>query len=73
MDVFVNLIDARSSLEVLLEDRGLLHEELNLLKQSSEVDPDQLEQLENCIEVRSAQISDFQQKIMDSDEGNCFI
>lgn len=55
-----------------MEERAILTRQLEEYKHNLDVtySPQQLEQLENEIEVISAHITDLQQKILDSDQGN---
>lgn len=71
-DIYVNIVDAQMTLQSLMDDRANLHEQLSQLKEDPElaVSP-QIQQLEEDIELRSVQIADLQQKILDFDEG-CF-
>lgn len=63
-------MQAQSTLLSLMDDRANLNEQLNRLREDSELnEPSELQQLEENIELRSAQIADLQHKILDFDEG----
>lgn len=72
MEIHVNTLEAQLTLNGLLEDRAILHKQLDELKSMPDIDEDNLElkQLEDDIALRSTQIQDLQQKILDSNEGN---
>lgn len=71
LDVHMHLIEAEVTLAGLLEDRGTLQEQLDKLKENQEnLDLNQIKAIEEDIELRSVQIQDLQQKILDSDEEN---
>ncbi|PNF43510.1 hypothetical protein B7P43_G09319 [Cryptotermes secundus] len=80
LEVLVSTIDAERTLEQLMEDRAVLHGQLDQLKtqlQQSEVSGEDLfgieediRQLNEDIDLRNAQIADLQQKIIDSDQEN---
>ncbi|CAH0549981.1 unnamed protein product [Brassicogethes aeneus] len=65
-DVFMNLTEAKVAVACLLEDRAQLQEQLTGLKENEE--KEEARCLEEEIECRSAQIQDFQQRILESDE-----
>lgn len=68
--MYINILDAQATLQSLMEDRATLGEQLAQLKSDPELaDTPQIQQLEEDIELRSAQIGDLQQKILDFDEG----
>lgn len=69
LDLHVNILDAQLTLNGLLEDRALLHNQLDNLKKEAHEDSPEIKQLEEDIALRSTQIQDLQQKILDSDEG----
>ena len=68
-DVHMHLVEAATTLDGLLEDRAMLQEQLNKLKENPNEGESQLKSLEEDIELRSVQIQDLQQKILDSEEG----
>lgn len=70
MEIFFSFIEAEETVINLLEDRGKLQEQLEILRSNPEtVGSEECKNLEEDIECRSAQISDFQNKIMESDDG----
>lgn len=71
LDVYVNLAEAEVTLAGLLEDRATLQHQLDELKNNSELAENaEIKTIEEDIELRSVQIQDLQQKLLDSDEGN---
>lgn len=58
-------MEAKATLKCLLEDRAMLQQQLD---NSNELTEDDLKQLQEEIDMRSIQIQDLQQKILDSDE-----
>jgi kinesin family protein 4/21/27 len=71
-DVRMHFVEAEATLAGLLEDRATLQEEVDKLKKNSQNSDRQseIESIEEDIELRSVQIQDLQQKILDSDEEN---
>lgn len=73
LEVYINILQAQATLQSLMDDRANLNEQITNLKADSDlVDTTQLQQLEDDIELRSVQIADLQQKILDFDEGTLF-
>lgn len=80
LEVLVSTVDAERTLEQLLEDRAMLHGQLDQLKVQLQVNDvgaedkiameEDLKQLQRDIDLRNAQIADLQQKILDSDQEN---
>ncbi|XP_050299180.1 chromosome-associated kinesin KIF4-like [Anthonomus grandis grandis] len=71
LDVHVNIVEATASLEGLLEDRATLQQQLDALRQDPETsNGPEAKSIEEDIELRSIQIQDLQQKLLDSDEDN---
>lgn len=71
----MSTIDAERTLEQLLEDRALLNKQLSNLRNNADIadtpeGAENIRQLTDDIELRSAQIADLQQKIIDSDQGD---
>jgi hypothetical protein len=68
----MHFVEAEATLAGLLEDRATLQEEVDKLKKNSQNSDRQseIESIEEDIELRSVQIQDLQQKILDSDEGD---
>ncbi|KAJ8965902.1 hypothetical protein NQ314_003843 [Rhamnusium bicolor] len=70
-DVFINLVEAEATLTGLLEDRATLQHQLDELKANPETaNTSECKSIEEDIELRSVQIQDLQQKLLDSDEEN---
>lgn len=77
-EVLISTQEAQRTLEQLIEDRAVLNTQLSEIKSNSEyVDTPEgklhIQQFTEDIDLRSAQISDLQQKIIDSDQGIHFI
>lgn len=72
LELHVNTLEAQLTLKGLLEDRAMLHKQLDELKADPDMDESNIEMkhLEDDIALRSTQIQDIQQKILDSDEGS---
>lgn len=71
LDVYVNLVEAGATLSGLLEDRATLQHQLDEMKRNPDTeDSSEIKNVEEDIELRSVQIQDLQQKILDSDEEN---
>lgn len=66
VDVFISAIDAKAALNILLEDRANLQSKLN--NEPNEESEEHL-QTKHEIQLRSLQISELQQKLLDCDEG----
>lgn len=66
IDVIVNSTQARSTLTSLMESRALLQKQIDDLDKSA--NENLIRQLEDDINLRSLQIKDIQQKLMDSDD-----
>lgn len=61
--------EAKATLKGLLEDRGVLQEQLDFMHSKGEVEgSDEFRQLKEEIEIRSIQIQDLQEKVMRSDD-----
>lgn len=77
LDVFLSTVDAECSLERLMQERALLVNQLKELRdKKNEYDKDIFQKQEidlvELIELRNTQISDFHQKIVESDQGIYF-
>lgn len=70
LEVYLSIVEAQATLTYLLDDRANRQEDLDKLRSSEDVQSSQIQQLEEEIELRSVQISDLQQKILDFDEGS---
>ena len=78
LDVLLSTVDAECSLERLMQDRALLVNQLKDLQEKKEdydqaVFQKQEADLTEFIELRNAQITDLQQKILESDQGMFFV
>lgn len=74
LEVYINIMQAQATLQSLMDDRANLNEQLTHLKAHPELsDAQQIGQLEEDIELRSIQIADLQQKILDFDEGTILV
>ncbi|KAK7793169.1 hypothetical protein R5R35_012826 [Gryllus longicercus] len=79
LEIIYSIMYAERTLEQLMEDRAVLTEQVTALKKSldsgklveeeNEVE-EEIKQLEENVAARNAQISDLQQKILDSDQEN---
>ncbi|XP_015836868.1 chromosome-associated kinesin KIF4A isoform X2 [Tribolium castaneum] len=70
-DVHMHLIEAEATLKGLLDDRATLQQQLDKLRDDPEnLDESQVQEIESDIEMRSVQIQDLQQKLLDSEEEN---
>ncbi|XP_044263818.1 chromosome-associated kinesin KIF4A isoform X2 [Tribolium madens] len=70
-DVHMHLIEAEATLKGLLEDRATLQQQLDKLRENPEnLDESQVQEIESDMEMRSVQIQDLQQKLLDSEEEN---
>lgn len=68
LDVFVKTIDAEASIPMLLDDRDVLQRQLNQLKESNQFD----EAIQEQINLRTLHITEMQQQIINSDQGELF-
>lgn len=74
-EVMISTQEAQRTLEQLIEDRAVLNTQLSEIKSNSEYANTlegklHIQQFTEDIDLRSAQISDLQQKIIDSDQEN---
>lgn len=63
LDIIISVIDAKQSLEQLIEDRGDLNIKLNNLKKNKFADKNEVENIQEEVEMRNAQIADLREKI----------
>nr|XP_022913049.1 chromosome-associated kinesin KIF4A [Onthophagus taurus] len=70
LEVYVNILEAEAAIPNLIEDRGNLQKQLDFLKADPDVEDneDAVNQISDEIELRTAQITDLQQKLLDSQE-----
>lgn len=71
LEVYLSIVEAQATLTFLLEDRASQQEHMDQLKSSGDAENinSQIIQIQEEIDMISAQITDLQQKIMDFDEG----
>lgn len=68
------MIEAAETVNNLLEDRAKLQGQLEILKANEATkNSEECRSLEEDIECRSAQIQDFQNKLLESDEGKSIL
>lgn len=67
LEVIISVIDAKQSLEQLIEDRGVIGLRLTAMKKSKLSDKSDIEALEEDMNMRNAQITDLRDKIKSSD------
>ncbi|XP_074035147.1 kinesin-like protein 3A isoform X2 [Leptinotarsa decemlineata] len=68
-DLHMNLVEAEATLKVLLDDRATLRHQLDDLKSNPDTtNSSECKSIEEDLELRSVQIQDLQQKLLDSDE-----
>ncbi|KAG5900429.1 hypothetical protein JTB14_029315 [Gonioctena quinquepunctata] len=68
-DYHMNLVEAEATLKVLLDDRATLRHQLDEMKANPESgDSPECKAIEEDLELRSVQIQDLQQKLLDTDE-----
>lgn len=66
LDVILSVVDAQVSLKTIMDDRSVLYQRLDHLKNEPSTDPQQIVILEEDLALRNAQITDLQQKIVSS-------
>lgn len=69
VEVALGLTELEVTLSGLLEDRALLQKQLDTLHSTSSPDSTEIKNLEYDIELRTVQIQDMQQKLLDADDG----
>ncbi|XP_055915378.1 chromosome-associated kinesin KIF4 [Eupeodes corollae] len=68
LDIIASLIDAENSLEQLMEDRSIISSRINAYSDANDTNSkEELAELEEALQLRNAQISDLQQKVMSTD------
>ncbi|XP_026667944.1 chromosome-associated kinesin KIF4 isoform X2 [Ceratina calcarata] len=70
LQILVSTVDAEYSLDKLMQDRAMLVDMLNKIQNSSDADEDEINKCTEFLELRNSQISDLQQKIIESDQEN---
>lgn len=73
IEVLVSTIDAEYSLEKIMQDRASLVCMIEELQNSNDVNETKIAELNEFLALRNAQITDLQQKIVESDQGKYFI
>lgn len=73
LEVLMATIEANYSLEKLMQDRATLSHQLEQLKTNSNPEEAELITINEIIELRNAQITDLQQKILESDQGKDYL
>ncbi|KAL3286993.1 hypothetical protein HHI36_001479 [Cryptolaemus montrouzieri] len=68
LEVLFGFTEIELTLAGLLEDRALLQKQLDTLRSDSNPDLGHIKSIEDDIELRSVQIQDMQQKLLDTDE-----
>ncbi|XP_076646621.1 chromosome-associated kinesin KIF4B-like [Halictus rubicundus] len=68
IQVLVSTVDAEFSLEKLMKDRASLAAMLKKLQDSNEPNDEQITEFSEFLELRNTQITDLQQKIVESDQ-----
>lgn len=68
LEILMATVEAHDSLERLMQDRASLMRQLDQLKKNDSSE-EELATIKEFIELRNAQISDLQQKILESDQG----
>ncbi|CAK1552322.1 unnamed protein product [Leptosia nina] len=72
LEMHLSIVEAEKSLEELMEYRAWITEQIEYLRNSSDNESNRkkLEELEDDLALRKAQISDLQQKILTADQEN---
>lgn len=67
----MSIAEAETTLKQLLEDRASMQHQLDELKSNPDTaNSAECKTIEDDLEMRSVQIQDIQQKLLDSEEGN---
>lgn len=68
IDIIASLIDAENSLEQLMEDRSIISCRIKVLTDANDpINKEELVELEDILQLRNAQITDLQQKVVSTD------
>ncbi|XP_031828912.1 kinesin-like protein 3A isoform X2 [Nomia melanderi] len=70
IQILVSTVDAEYSLERLMQDRASLAATLKQFRNSSDPDEQKMSELTEFLDLRNTQITDLQQKIVESDQEN---
>lgn len=72
LQVLVSTVDAEYSLEKLMQERALLTSMLDEMKSGNDVNVGKIAEITEFLNLRNSQITDLQQKIVESDQGKYF-
>jgi len=72
LEVLTAIIEAKYSLEKLMQDRTCLIYQLEELKKNDDTNKEEFATMNEFLQLRNAQIADLQQKILESDQGKIF-
>ncbi|XP_072390490.1 chromosome-associated kinesin KIF4-like [Diabrotica undecimpunctata] len=67
-DLYVTLLEAETMLNVLLEDQATVQHQLDEMRNNSDENPTDYKSIEDDLVLRSVQIQDLQQHLLDSNE-----
>ncbi|XP_053989871.1 chromosome-associated kinesin KIF4-like, partial [Hylaeus volcanicus] len=70
LHILESTVDAEHTLENLMQDRASLASMLDKIRNSSDANEEKISELTDFIDLRNTQISDLQQKIVESDQEN---
>ncbi|OAD60477.1 Chromosome-associated kinesin KIF4, partial [Eufriesea mexicana] len=70
IEILVSTVDAEYSLEKLMQNRASLASMLKKLQNSNDVNETKITELSELLDLRNTQITDLQQKIVESDQEN---
>lgn len=74
VEILESTVVAEHSLEKLMQDRAHLTSILNEFQNSSsDTEEQKITELKEFLNLRNIQIADLQQKIVESDQGKCFL
>lgn len=69
IEILISTIDAEYSLEKLMQDRASLTSMLEKFKNSNDINETKIVKLNEFLTLRNTQITDLQQKLIESDQG----
>lgn len=69
IEILISTIDAEYSLEKLMQDRASLTSMLEKFKNSNDINETKVAKLNEFLTLRNTQITDLQQKLIESDQG----
>lgn len=73
MQIMVSTVDAEYSLEKLMQDRASLTRLLDKMQNNDDANEQKISELAEFLNLRNTQITDLQQKIVESDQGTYFL